>query len=160
MTQRPAVTLRPATAADESLLLAWANDPVTRAAGFRPDPIAAEDHRRWLADRLRSTSGRLLVGTAGDVPIGQIRLDRHGDGRVEIGIAVAPEARGRGIGHDLLRAALEEARRDDALRPTGFVARIRPDNAASIALFTGAGFHPAGVTDVAGWRCLLYAADA
>src|SRR6185503_8186382 len=57
MTDHPPVTLRPATAADEALLLVWANDVGTRAAGFRPDPISAEDHRRWLADRLGSASG-------------------------------------------------------------------------------------------------------
>jgi RimJ/RimL family protein N-acetyltransferase len=159
MTDHPPVTLRPATAADEALLLVWANDVGTRAAGFRPDPISAEDHRRWLADRLGSASGRLLVGMAGDVPVGQIRLDRDAGGRVEIGIAVAPEARGRGVGHELLRAALDEARRDDDLRPSGFLARIRPDNAASIALFTGAGFRHTGDVTIGTWRCLLYEAD-
>ena len=159
MTERPPVTLRPATAADEALLLDWANDPGTRAAGFRPEPIAPEDHHRWMSERLRATSGRLLVGMSGDVPVGQIRLDRDARGRVEIGIAVAPAARGHGIGHGLLRAALDEARRDVDLRPTAFLARIRPDNAASIALFTSAGFRSAGETRVGGRRCLLYEAD-
>ena len=158
MTQRPAVTLRPATAADEPPPPCLGQRSRDARGGLRPDPIAAEDHRRWLADRLRSTSG----------PPG-----RHGGRRAHRPDPAGPPRRWPGrdrhrggtrgarprIGHDLLRAALEE-RRDDALRPTGFVARIRPDNAASIALFTGAGFHPAGVTDVAGWRCLLYAADA
>jgi UDP-2,4-diacetamido-2,4,6-trideoxy-beta-L-altropyranose hydrolase len=158
MTEPPPITLRPATAADGPLLLEWANDPVTRAAGFQPEPIAADDHRRWLADRLTSTSGRLLVGVDGDVPIGQIRLDRHRDGRVEIGIAVAAAVRGRGVGRRLLRLALDEARRDEGLDPVAFIARIRPDNATSIALFTGAGFRRIGTTEVRGMPCLLYEA--
>ncbi|HEY7702377.1 MAG TPA: GNAT family N-acetyltransferase [Candidatus Limnocylindrales bacterium] len=160
MSQAPEVTLRAATAADEQILLAWANDPVTRAAGFQPEPIPAADHRRWLADRLRSRSGRLLIGIAGDTPVGQVRLDRHADGRVEVGIAVAPEARGRGIGATLLALALDEARRDATLGPAAFIARIRPDNAASIALFAGAGFRRIGTTEVRGFPCLVYEADA
>ena len=73
-----------------------------------------------------------------------------------------PLARGSprlGVGHELLRAALNEARRDDDLRPSGFLARIRPDNAASIALFTGAGFRHTGDVTIGTWRCLLYEAD-
>jgi RimJ/RimL family protein N-acetyltransferase len=102
----------------------------------------------------------LLIGIAGDTPVGQVRLDRHADGRVEVGIAVAPEARGRGIGATLLALALDEARRDAALGPKAFIARIRPDNAASIALFAGAGFRRIGTTEVRGFPCLVYEADA
>ena len=158
MTEPSSLTLRPATAADGPLLLEWANDPVTRAAGFQPEPIAADDHRRWLADRLASTSGRLLVGLEGDVPVGQIRLDRQRDGRVEIGIAVAAAVRGRGVGRTLLRLALDEARRDQGLAPVAFLARIRPDNATSIALFAGAKFRRIGMTEVRGMPCLVYEA--
>jgi UDP-2,4-diacetamido-2,4,6-trideoxy-beta-L-altropyranose hydrolase len=158
MTDPPPVSLRPATAADGPLLLEWANDPVTRAAGFQPEPIAAGDHERWLTERLRSTSGRLLIGLDGALPVGQIRLDRHRDGRVEIGISVAAEARGRGLGRALLRLALDEARRDAGLQPLAFIARIRPDNATSIALFSGAGFRRIGTTEVRGQPCLVYEA--
>ena len=160
MTSIGRVTLRPATKVDEALLLAWANDPVTRAAGFRPEPIPADQHAAWFADRLLSTTSRLLIGVADDVPVGQIRLDRLDSGRVEIGIAVAPEMRGRGIGRILLRLGKDEARRDPALGSTSLVARIRPENAASIALFTGAGFRLAGETRIRGYRCLIYEANA
>ena len=154
-----AITLRPASESDASLLLAWANDPVTRAAGFAPHPVTPDEHRTWLAGRLQSISSRLLIGMAGDTPIGQIRLDPEPGGRVEVGISVAPEARGRGVGGRLLRAALDEARRDASLGATGFTARIRPDNAASIALFTGVGFRQTGELEIDGLRCLVYEAD-
>ena len=154
-----AITLRPASESDASLLLTWANDPVTRAAGFAPRPITPDEHRAWLASRLLSTSSRLLIGTIGDTPVGQVRLDREPNGRVEVGISIAPEARGRGVGGMLLRSALDEARRDVQLSATGFAARIRPDNPVSIALFTGAGFRQTGESEVNGARCLLYEAD-
>jgi UDP-2,4-diacetamido-2,4,6-trideoxy-beta-L-altropyranose hydrolase len=150
------ITVRPATADDAALLLDWANDPATRAAGFHRDAIDAATHRRWLAARLASRTSRLYVGLADERPIGQVRLEGGPDGRVEVGISVAPEARGRGAGHDLLRAGLDAGRADPDLRASVFVARIRPDNGASIALFTGSGFLFIGSEDVNGDEALVY----
>ena len=148
--------MRPATEEDADLLLAWANDPVTRAAGSHPSPIDPASHRRWLADHLASTASRLLVGLDDDRPIGQVRLDADDEGRVEVGIAVAAETRGRGIGRALLAAGLAAGLADPDLAVEVFVARIRPDNAASIALFMGAGFHAAGTDEEAGVPYLVY----
>ena len=148
--------VRPATAADADLLLAWANDPTTRAAGFHPDPISLATHRRWLARWLAAPRRRLLIGVDEGEPIGLVRLDRDEEGRVETGISVARDARGRGLGRMLLAAALEAARADPALGARSFVARIRLDNPASIALFTGAGFHLTARTERGGVPFLVY----
>ena len=153
------ITLRPASAADEALLLKWANDPATRAAGFRPALITPDEHHLWLSSRLSSEAGRLFIGMSQDGPIGQVRMDRDAEGRVEIGISVAPEARGRGIGKALLDAALQAASRDEDLAARAFIARIRPENPISQALFEGAGFRLLSATEVNGVPCLLYAAD-
>jgi RimJ/RimL family protein N-acetyltransferase len=141
---------------DADLLLVWANDPMTRKAGFHPEPIAAETHEQWLASRVRSGSDRLYIGLEGTVPVGQVRLDASPEGHVEIGISVAPGARGRGIGQRLLSAALDAGREDPRLHVERYVARIRPENAASIALFTGLGFRPAGTTTISGQDVLIY----
>jgi UDP-2,4-diacetamido-2,4,6-trideoxy-beta-L-altropyranose hydrolase len=150
------ITVRRATTDDAMLLLAWANDPVTRAAGFRPDPIDAATHRAWLDERLASPSSRLFVGLERDTPVGQVRLDVEADGRAEVGIAVAPGARRRGIGRRLLEAGLAAGLADPALHIEVFVARIRPGNVASLALFDRAGFRAAGTDVVAGVPCLVY----
>ena len=150
------ITVRPATTADADLLLSWANDPVTRAAGFHAALIEPEVHRRWLHERLASSTGRLYIGQDDDRPIGQVRLDAFSDGRVEVGISVAPGERGRGLGRDLLRAGMAAGIADPQLRVLVYVARIRPDNEASIALFSGAGFLHVGSEDVHGQRALIY----
>ena len=59
----------------------------------------------------------------------------------------------------MLAVALEAARRDAELAPTAFVARIRPGNAASIALFRAAGFRPYATTEIRGSPCLVYRAE-
>ncbi len=152
------ITVRRATPDDAERLLAWANDAVTRAAGFHPSPIDAATHERWLGERLASPLSRLFIGLDGDRPVGQLRLeaDPDAEGRVEVGIAVAPDARGRGVGRALLEAGLTAGMDDPDLPVAIFVARIRSDNAVSLALFGGAGFRLAGTEDVAGGSCLVY----
>lgn len=150
------ITVRDAAAEDEERLLAWANDPVTRAAGFHGSSIDAATHARWLAQRLASPASRLYIGLEDDRPVGMVRLEPAGDGRYEVGISVAPDARGRGVGRTLLEVGLAAAVADQQLMVGSFVARIRADNAASLALFGGAGFRPAGTDDVAGIPCLVY----
>jgi RimJ/RimL family protein N-acetyltransferase len=83
----------------------------------------------------------LSIGLLGPRPIGQVRLEREADGDVEVSIAIAPEARGEGLARPLLRAAMAAAQRSPALGGGRYVARVRPENAASIALFERAGFQ-------------------
>jgi RimJ/RimL family protein N-acetyltransferase len=142
--REPAVEVRRATMADAELLLRWANDPVTRAAGFRPEPIALSEHLAWLERRLASPGCRVYIGLRDGVPVGQTRLDRGESGATEVSIAVAPEARGRGVGRGLLAATMAAGRADAGLGVVTFSARVRPDNAASVALFRGAGFTEVG----------------
>jgi RimJ/RimL family protein N-acetyltransferase len=132
--RRPAVRLRPVTASDADLLLDWANDPVTRAASFHPDPIDQAGHVAWLASRLASPTTGFWIGESDDGrPIGQVRVE----GR-EISISVAPEARGQGFGRALLLTAVEEAGR--TLTVERLLARVRLENPASLSLFAGVGF--------------------
>jgi len=141
---------------DAVLLLAWANDPATRAQSFQPDRIEAASHERWLAERLASPSSRLLIGIKGLMPIGQVRFDRNPDGTVEVGISVAADARNRGLGRSLLAAGLAAARRDGSLGVRTFVAHIRLDNDVSAALFRGAGFRLVGESVCNAVPCLVF----
>jgi RimJ/RimL family protein N-acetyltransferase len=146
--------LRRATESDADLLLAWSNDPATRLASFHPSPIERTGHLQWLAARLASPTTGFWIGEAGGRPIGQIRVEVVADRVGEISIATAPEARGVGFGRALLRAGIEEARR--ALPVASLLARVRPDNAASIALFVGAGFKERGRTTCFEVPCVEY----
>jgi N-acetylneuraminate synthase len=134
----PAIVLRPATHDDADRLLAWRNDPTTRAASFSDAEVARPAHLAWLAATLASTARRLFVAELDGVPVGQARLDDRGGDGWEVSIAVAPEARGRGLAAQALRALEPHARALGAVR---LIAQIRAENAPSIRMFKAAGYY-------------------
>ncbi|KAA1397357.1 GNAT family N-acetyltransferase [Aeromicrobium ginsengisoli] len=64
------------------------------------------------------------------------------DGQVELGYSIAPELRRRGYASEVVRLLLDRAAAD--ARVDRVIARIRPDNAASLGVITKAGFVPDG----------------
>jgi UDP-2,4-diacetamido-2,4,6-trideoxy-beta-L-altropyranose hydrolase len=137
----PRVTLRPAALDDAELLLAWANDPATRATSLSSRRIGRPEHVGWLTDRLADASSGIWIGLGPDesTPVGVVRFELDGERIAVVSITVAPAARGQGVGTGLLRAGLLAAR--VRLRPGGFRAWVKRDNEASIRLFEGAGFR-------------------
>lgn len=133
------VALRPAQAADADLLLAWANDPATRAASFDRDLIARPDHLRWLAAVLGDATRRLWIAEEVGAPIGQLRVDRLPDGCGVISIGLAPDARGRGLGGTVLGMGVAAATRELGIRRARAV--VMAANLPSRRLFEGAGFR-------------------
>lgn len=158
MDEPDAPGLRPARAEDRDLLLAWANDPITRAAGFHPERIDLAAHEHWLTARLADPLGRLWIGEAGGRPVGQLRVDRDETGRGIVGISMAPDARRRGLAGALLRAGMASAVAE--LGVTMFVAFVRPDNEASLRLFARAGYIDTGPSELAGVPCRVLVRSA
>ncbi|KQV74125.1 hypothetical protein ASC61_03365 [Aeromicrobium sp. Root344] len=64
------------------------------------------------------------------------------DGQVELGYSIAPELRRRGYASQVVRLLLERAAQD--ARVDRVIARINPDNAASLGVIAKAGFVPDG----------------
>ncbi len=145
----PQARLRAARWDDADTLLAWANDPETRAASFASAAIAEPGHRAWLAGRLADPETRLWLveDPAGGGPVGTLRLARA-DGVGTVSITVAPSCRGHGWGGRML-AALAAWNRAATFTPR-LVAWVRDDNAASLALFAAAGYRVDGRAAQAG----------
>ncbi|MFJ9738209.1 GNAT family N-acetyltransferase [Streptomyces sp. NPDC101166] len=149
--QRPhsdAPRIRPARPADDDALslldrLTWS--PL-HAVAPRPQPPYGPffDERHLPEDHLVAELG---PGARSRV-VGYIRLGLPTDlacnahVRQIQGLAVADEARGRGVGRALLRAAVEEARRRGARRLT---LRVLGHNAPARALYASEGFVVEGV---------------
>ncbi|WP_290049882.1 GNAT family N-acetyltransferase [Amycolatopsis solani] len=78
---------------------------------------------------------RTWVVDADGTAVGAARLERHGDA-VEAGIWLSRDARGRGIGREVTRLLLTEARASDATR---FTASTTPGNTGARSLLAGLG---------------------
>ena len=124
-----AITLRPVTDQDAERLLAWRNDPVTRAHSRRGHILTWEELIAVPAGIRRETFVALSDGD----PVGSVRLDYAG-AECELSWTVAPEKRGRGLGRAIVAAAIAAAQADK------LVAAIKPDNPASRRIAESLGF--------------------
>jgi RimJ/RimL family protein N-acetyltransferase len=133
------VRLREATAGDARLLFHWRNDPQTREASLRSEPVAWNDHVEWLARVLADPARALYVAEDDRGALGTVRLDA-GDGGAVVSITIAPDRRGEGLATPLVAAACERA-------GGPVVAIIKPTNTRSVRAFEQAGFRRIGTED-------------
>lgn len=132
-----AVALRPATTADRLVLWRWRNDLGTRGASFDAREISLEEHTRWLEETLARVDRHLWVVSHGTADVGVVRLDVD-ERAATVSIALAPEARGRGLGPAALSVLAAEA-----FGPLGLAtlrARVKRGNRMSIGAFRRAGY--------------------
>lgn len=134
------LTLRGATEGDRDRLLAWRNDPDTRAASRHTEVVLAEAHSAWLQGVLADPDRQLLIAELDGVAVGQVRFDRVRGYRHEISASLDPAARGKGIGALLIAGACEWLWL--ATNASVVVAFVRDDNDASSRAFEWAGFRP------------------
>lgn len=137
--QGSAISLRPAQPRDEKTLLLWRNHPSVVAQSFTAGPVPPETHARWFADKLSDPDCLLFLAEQGPgTLVGQVRFDIEEELAV-ISICVAPEYQGQGLGTAMTRKACALLWTD---RPGVVVqALVKPQNAASAAMFLSAGFR-------------------
>jgi UDP-2,4-diacetamido-2,4,6-trideoxy-beta-L-altropyranose hydrolase len=146
------VRLREAGPDDCRLVWQWANEPSVRAASFNPEPIPWEGHRAWFAGKLADANCLFFIVEAdGQGPLGQVRCDLSGEQAV-ISIALAPDARGKGLGTRVIREACARALQTGRVRSV--LALVRAENEPSRAAFLRAGFVEDGETVVRGCPAL------
>lgn len=140
----PILRLRPAGMADAARLLAWRNDPATRAASVDTDEVDLDTHTAWLDRSLARTDRLLFIGEAArtDQPVGALRFDEVEPGLWEVSITIAPELRGLGWSGKLLAEGVAHMASASAL-----TARVRTENERSLRLFDEAGFARTHATD-------------
>jgi len=130
------LTVRPANANDVLTYFAWANDPVVRASAINSAPIDMATHLKWFGRRLSDVDTYLYVLEAGDLPVGQVRFERHG-AETTIDYSLDVLVRGRGWASQLLKLGIEAL---NSSRPTVLSATVKPENVASAATFIRLGF--------------------
>lgn len=135
------IAVRPATSDDARFVWEVNSHPSVREQSIRTEPIPWESHVRWFERALANEAMLMLVAEDDGHPVAVVRFQATPEGAL-ISVAVAPGARGRGIG----TRVIEEATRRAAERKMGAVAiaLVRPSNAASLRAFSAAGYAPAG----------------
>jgi UDP-2,4-diacetamido-2,4,6-trideoxy-beta-L-altropyranose hydrolase len=139
---------------DCRLLWEWANDPEVRAASFSPEPIPWDHHLQWFHSKLADLNALLyLVTDLEDAPVGEVRYQLEGT-RAVVSICLGPEFRGKGYGNTILKMATEELFRSSEVKKID--AYVKPENKASLRLFTSAGFTLATTGQVVGHRAIHF----
>lgn len=133
------VAVREATPDDRSVIWQWVNDPVTRENSFDSSRIPWSDHVAWF-DRVMDDDKRVLLIGETSRSVGVVRFDIESTHAV-VSVNLAPEARGRGLGSQLIEAATNWF---TARHPVCVVAWIRPSNRPSVSAFEHAGYRHAG----------------
>ena len=136
------VVLRAAVLADGERLLEWRNDPEAVRWSGSGRAVAAHEHRAWFERVLADPGHRLRIAVVDGVDIGMVRVDVEA-GVGTVSIAVAPSARGRGFGRQMLRALAADVRADCQVRE--LVAAVHSENLASVRAFANVGYHDLGV---------------
>ncbi|MGH2876210.1 MAG: GNAT family N-acetyltransferase [Solirubrobacteraceae bacterium] len=144
------MSLRPATAADGPFLRAvHASTLSAELAALRHDADAADVFARMQFDlqergyRAAHPAAAFLVVLLDDRPSGRLYVDRTPAEIHVLEIALLPEHRGRGIGTELLRGLIDEARQSGR-RVTLSVLRFNP----ALALYRRLGFSATGSDEV------------
>ena len=131
--------IRPATEADlESVARIYAEGIEDRVATFDTEPPAPDDLRPWL-------EGRIPMLVAGGR--GFVRASPYSDREAYAGIAelmvyVARSVRGSGVGRALVEALCDEATAGGLHK---LIAKVFPENEASVRLMERCGFRRVGV---------------
>jgi len=162
--KRP-IQLRHAEESDEALLLRWANDAQVRNNSFSKKQITASSHHQWFSKGLADPNRLLLIAsTNNNIPIGQIRFDRHavassrGVYEAMIDLSIDRCARGYGLATEIVRHGLWAKDRHWGAG-TEAVAEVLTTNANSNSCFKRSGFtkeqvstNMAGAAGVNRWR--------
>jgi len=128
------VALRDAVPADCEPVWRWNFAPDVRARSRCGDTVGFAEHERWFARRIADGHEPIWIIEAQGTPVGVVRLDLASSGLWRISIALAPEARGHGIGRWAVAASCRAC-------AGPVVAEIFADNLASRACFEACGFR-------------------
>ncbi|MDE2385996.1 MAG: N-acetyltransferase [Alphaproteobacteria bacterium] len=146
--------LRPATEADLPGILAIYNDVIaTSTAVYSEAPVTLANRQEWFEGRKAQGFPVLVAedaqGVAGFASFGDFRVWPCYRYSIEHSVHVRADARGKGLGGDMIRALINEGR---AMGKHTIIGGIDAGNAASIALHEKLGFTKAAHLSEVGFK--------
>ncbi|MDD5304307.1 MAG: GNAT family N-acetyltransferase, partial [Elusimicrobia bacterium] len=137
------LTLRPLGWRDWRFALRLAQDAVTRAMSHDPTPPTLRGHLAWI--RRHRGAGSAWVASYAGARVGLGQVKRGADGRLWIGVTVAPEHRRARLACPLIEAVTAEILRRWP-NEAAVYASIKHENAASRRAFMAAGYVLCGLS--------------
>lgn len=135
------IKIRDVKDSDLSLLLKWANDTETRKQSFNPKEITWEEHLQWFQNKSVNPDCFFYLFTADDIPAGIVRIEKNE--QAIIGVTVAPEQRGKGLGSQIIKTACSKFWSSNR---EPIIAYIKKSNPGSVKAFEKAGFQKVSET--------------
>lgn len=130
------ISLRKVTLKDALLLFNWANDSEVRKNSFTNNKIEWAEHIVWLEKKLSNSDNYFyLFFNDNQIPLGLIRIEK-GEKAI-IGVTVAKQYRGKGIGRRIIDLGCKEFWKTNE---ADIFAKIKPSNKGSLKAFQKAGF--------------------
>ena len=141
--------LRKIEPSDLPFLYQWENDAASWADGANHNPLSQQDLRDYIAsttgDIYRDGQLRLIIESSNPATLGCVDLFDFDprNRRAAIGMYIAPEYRGKGVGHEALKQLEDYA--FGFLHLRCLYAVIATNNKACSALYEHAGYTPSSV---------------
>ena len=138
----PGVELRPARPADAAAFLEFWRDVVAERRFIRTESFdrSAREQRRRFRDTW-GPKGAMIVAVESGRLVGNLGLEREREGATQhvatLGMAVAPDRRGAGIGSALMAEAIKWAREFGVEK---LALSVYPDNRGALRLYAKFGF--------------------
>lgn len=123
------LVFRPVTMNDAIFLFMLRNDPLTVKNSRSDQPVSWEQHLNWLSLQHRPF---WIVERDGE-DVGQVGYEPLLPGVVEIGLTVAPDYRGQGIGNQIVA---QVPGTDDTV-----LAQVKRDNTPMLRIFVHNGYQ-------------------
>lgn len=123
---------------DRDDLFAWRNEPHVRNMSLNQEVLRKEEHDQWFESSLCDPGRKLFIIEYESKKIGVVRIDRLNEHAGEISINLAPNARGKGFGSEILRYISDNIL--SSFEYLILIARIKANNISSIKAFKNAGF--------------------
>ena len=138
--------LRKIEPSDLPFLYQWENDAASWADGANHNPLSRQDLRDYIAsttgDIYRDGQLRLIIESSNPATLGCVDLFDFDprNRRAAIGMYIAPEYRGKGVGHEALKQL--ESYAFDFLQLRCLYAVIATNNTPCSTLYSHAGYTP------------------
>ena len=113
------------------------NEKTVREVSFDTKSIPYSTHKKWFEEKLKNKNSKLFLIMNKGKKIGQLRLEKN-NSEVEVSIALAPTARGKGLGNQAIRLGVKFAL--EKMSTKKILAFTKPENLGSIKAFEKAGF--------------------